>query len=295
MPRRIDPRRSVRRAVVLVCALFALSILPFLAIRSSEIALAQSRTASHRSFAFSKQSESSVEHPAPKPKLPENRQFLSTRTGTRVLAYPPLPSADTREQGAPLVIMLHGMCGDPLSTCDFWSHAGREGSFLICPEGNASCGGARDWKGDGEMKATAIDESLAAVEEAYGAHIAHGKGDILIGFSRGAFVARDVAYARPGRFKAIVFIGANMIPDAARLKASGVRRVVMAAGDHDGARPTMQRAAAILSAAGLPTRYMSLGPIYHALPADLDRILTEALQWLREADPAQPQAEGNAS
>jgi predicted esterase len=106
----------------------------------------------------------------------------------------------------------------------------------------------------------------------------------LIGFSRGAFVARDIAYARPGRWKALIFIGASFIPDAARLKASGIRRVVMAAGDYDGARPTMQRAAALLHASGLPARYISLGPIAHALPRDLERILREALGWVRQTD-----------
>lgn len=47
----------------------------------------------------------------------------------------------------------------------------------------------------------------------------------------------------------------------------------------------MQRAARALSAAGLPARYMSLGPIYHQLPSNLAEILREALAWIDEDTP----------
>jgi predicted esterase len=184
-------------------------------------------------------------------------------------------------------MMLHGMCGDPLSVCDFWNQAGREGSWLVCPGGNVACGGARDWAGSGEVKAAALDESLAVVDKAYGSFIDHSQGDILIGYSRGAFVARDVVYARPGRFRGLILLGALMRPDAARLKASGVRRVVFAAGEWDMARPAMVRSAAALTGAGLPSRYVSLGKIGHALPDNLEAILRGALRWIREA-PGEP-------
>jgi pimeloyl-ACP methyl ester carboxylesterase len=179
--------------------------------------------------------------------------------------------------------MLHGMCGEARRACDFWSDAGREGSWLVCPAGNARCGERDDWKGTGEEKAGVLDQAMEAVDRAYGAAaVTHAGGDILIGFSRGAFVARDVAYARPGRFRALVLLGASMTPDAARLKASGIRRIVMGAGEYDGARLTMQRAARALDAAGIPTRYESLGRIPHALPNDLEDILRDALAWIRE-------------
>jgi predicted esterase len=157
----------------------------------------------------------------------------------------------------------------------------------VCPAGNARCGAYDDWKGTGEEKAVVIDEAIAAVDRAFGPSlVTHDGGDVLIGFSRGAFVARDVAYARRGRFRGLVLLGASMTPDAARLKAAGVRRVVMAAGDYDGARPTMQRAARALDEAGLPTRYVSLGRIGHQLPHDLGDILRGAIAWIREAGPA---------
>jgi predicted esterase len=234
---------------------------------------------------------------SPDPPWPDARQLLLTETGNRVLAYPPLPTAGgdgAASRGPlPVVMMLHGMCGEAQLACDFWSDAGRERSWLVCPAGNARCGEHDDWKGTGEEKAGALDEAMEAVDRAYGpAAVTHAEGDILIGFSRGAFVARDVAYARPGRFRALVLLGASMTPDAARLKASGIRRIVMGAGEHDGARPTMQRAARALDAAGIPTRYVSLGRIPHALPNDLEDILRDALAWIREDAQAKPGAPG---
>ena len=60
-----------------------------------------------------------------------------------------------------------------------------------------------------------------------------------------------------------------------------LRRVVLAAGDYDCARPTMQLAAARLNAGGLESRYVSTGKIWHQLPADLESILRDAIAWIR--------------
>ena len=176
--------------------------------------------------------------------------------------------------------MLHGMCSDPVATCEIGRGAATAVGWFVCPTGNASCGDAADWAGSGETKAAFLDPSLAALDQAYGPFVAR-QGNVLIGFSRGAFVARDVAYARPNRWVGLVLLGAATIPDANRLKANGIRRVVLGAGEYDGSRTTMIKAAAVLSRAGLPARFVSLGPIYHALPSDLDRILADALAWVR--------------
>jgi predicted esterase len=214
--------------------------------------------------------------PLPTPGQPKRHR------GGRYFVYPPLEPTAAR---ASLILMLHGMCSDALATCDFWSRAGREGSFLLCPEGNGRCGDRPDWQGTGEDKAYFLDGVIAAARAAYGPHLAAPGRDILIGFSRGAFVARDVAYARPGRYRGLILIGAALRPDPERLRASGIRRVVLAAGDYDGARPTMQLAAAELDAAGLTSLYVSTGKIWHQLPADLEQILRAAIRWIDEAPP----------
>ena len=172
---------------------------------------------------------------------------------------------------------LHGMCSDAHASCEAVRDLVEPRGALACPTGNGACGGWADWKGEGEEKAAHVDASL----DAGWAHLGEkAEGDqVLIGFSRGAFVARDIAYARPGRYAALVLVGAATIPDAERLKSNGIRKVLLASGDFDPARRTMEKAARELSAAGLPARYVHLGPFGHALPRDLARTLGGALDW----------------
>ena len=211
--------------------------------------------------------------------LPTHRQRLR-HPGGEIHLYPPLPGTLPEGARATRLVMLHGMCSDALGTCDYWNAAGRDGTVLICPTGNGRCGGWPDWQGDGEDKAAFLDSVLDTVKRRYGDQLASPGQDILMGFSRGAFVARDVAYARPGRYRGLILIGAALRPDAARLKASGIRAVVLASGDHDGARPMMRHAATELTARGLPARFMSLGKIYHQLPDDLEQHVAAAIAWI---------------
>lgn len=171
---------------------------------------------------------------------------------------------------------LHGMCSDARASCEAVRDLVEPHGALACPTGNGACGGWADWKGEGEEKAAHVDASLDAAWARLGEKAA---GDeVLIGFSRGAFVARDIAYAR-GRYKVLVLIGAATIPDAALLRAHGIRKVVLASGDFDPARRTMEKAARELAASGLPAKYVHLGPFGHALPRDLARSLGGALDW----------------
>jgi predicted esterase len=206
------------------------------------------------------------------------RESLETATGAVVHALPPrgVPPAS----GAPSFLFLHGMCSIPTRPCGYWDEAGRAGSFLVCPVGNGQCGGLADWQGSGEDKAVHLDAARAALRRRFGEAVRAEGEDVLVGFSRGAFVARDVVYARPGVWRGVVLIGARFQPDAARFLAAGVRRVVLAAGDYDEAAPTMKRAAAQLSAAGLPARFVSLGRIGHLLPRDVGTLMARDLAWV---------------
>ena len=219
--------------------------------------------------------------------VPQGESTYSTASGAIVHAYAPLTTMATLAQAAignptpmPIVMMLHGACGDPHTQCDYWSDGGREGAWLLCPGGNVSCGDNYDWRGSGERKAAHLDDVRAKLRSEHGAQVALGE-DILIGFSRGAFAARDIAYARPGQYRGLILIGAHMKPDAQRLKASGIERVVMASGDKDGARGTMVLATALLNKGGLDAKFVSLGDIYHQLPADLDQVVADAIDWIR--------------
>lgn len=218
--------------------------------------------------------------------FPAERALIEGEHGL-VVAFPPV-AASAAMAGAsvtavpvPLVLMLHGVCGVPANGCHALGAAGRHDSWLVCPGGNVRCGGAYDWQGDGEHKARHLDAATDEVRERWPELVAAPGEDVLVGFSRGAFVARDVAYARPGRYKGLVLIGAALTPDPQRLLDNGVRRVVLASGDYDDARPTMLLAAAILKRGGVETRFVSTGRIWHQLPRNLDEVMAPHIDWIR--------------
>ncbi len=220
--------------------------------------------------------------------MPDKRVVLRTASGNLVHTYPPLkdPAGAGRQasSGAPVVLMLHGMCGDPLASCDYWNRGGRRGSWLVCPSGNTQCGSNWDWARGTDVRAAYLEQVLETLQARYGAHVSTKQGSILMGFSRGAFVARDAVYgSTKGRYRALILIGATIKLDAQRLRQAGIQRIVMACGDLDGARASMRANTARLNAAGIPTRFVSTGRIYHQLPANLEAFARDAIAWLNQA------------
>jgi predicted esterase len=213
--------------------------------------------------------------------LPAQRVAIADDRGRSIEVYPPLDARPT----APLVVFLHATCMDPRPVCDLVGKSGRDGTFLVCPSGNDTCFGAPDWHGTGEVKSAFLSSALDKVEQRLGKYVAHD--DTLIGWSRGAFAARDILYADVAagaapRFTSLVLIAADVTPDPVKLRKAGIRRVYFTAGDQDGSRGTMKRAADKLTAAGIPARFASLGPIGHWLPDDFDARLAPGIAWARE-------------
>ena len=271
-----------RRDVLVVCALalglaaVTLALSPSRSARADPASLPITRPAESLAPA-----QAAATLPPPLPLLPTQRATLADDLGRTIEVYPPLDGGPR----SPLVVFLHATCMDPRPVCDLVGRSGREGTFLVCPSGNATCYGAPDWHGPAEAKSAFLSSALEKVDLRFGKHIAHD--DTLIGWSRGAFAARDILYADVARgaaprFTSLVLIAADVTPDPVKLRKAGIRRVFLTAGDQDGSRTTMKRAADKLNAAGIPARYSSLGPIGHWLPEDFDKRLAPGIAWARE-------------
>jgi predicted esterase len=183
--------------------------------------------------------------------------------------------------------MLHATCMQPSSVCNWFGDAGRDTGWLVCPSGNGTCAGEPDWEGSGRAKAAFLERAITRVEERVGPFVGDEPG-VLIGWSRGAFAARDMVIARRDlvsrRFTGLVLIAAQVAPDAATLRAAGIRRIVMAAGDYDLSRPMMSGAVDALRREGMEARYVSLGRIGHVWPADFEKTMREPIAWAAERD-----------
>ncbi|HVY47637.1 MAG TPA: hypothetical protein VHB21_17225 [Minicystis sp.] len=267
-----------RRSLVLVPLFFALVLASWgAALRAIAAPPAAPRDVPHAPAAAARDAIEEARRTPPR-RVPA-REALADERGNAIEIFPPVEPIAR----APLVVVLHATCMQPGPVCARFGRAGRDGSALVCPSGNDACAGEPDWHGAPEAKRAFLERDLALVDARYGASVA-AKGGVLVGWSRGAFAARDildatVARGEPSRFVGLVLIAAAVSHDAARLRRAGIARAVFAAGDLDGARPTMQRAAARLSAAGIPSRYVSLGPIGHWLPQDLEARMRAAIAW----------------
>jgi predicted esterase len=223
------------------------------------------------------------------PLRPHDPFTLLDEQGRPIEVYPPLSDAPK----APLVVVLHATCMQPASVCDWFGEAGRDVGWLVCPSGNSSCNGEPDWHGPGAEKAAFLDRAVAHVEHDLPAFVDDRPG-VLIGWSRGAYAARDILHTlaeQPnltslgGRFRGVVFLAAQIAPDVDKLRAAGIERVVMAAGEQDGAKPARVASVARLQKKGIPARFVSLGKIGHVWPNDFDARMREPIAWAAGVDP----------
>lgn len=286
MSRSLDAAPARRGVMLPLCALAAGITILIFAFTPSRFARAeptQTPAPAPRTPAATTPGPDTPSLPAPPKALPFPIQRVTIADDLKrtIEVYPPTEA----QPSAPLVVFLHATCMDPRPVCDLVGNSGRNGTFLVCPSGPSTCFGAPDWHGTGEEKSAFLTSGLDKVEQRLGKYVAHD--DTLIGWSRGAFAARDILYADVAagaapRFTSLVLIAADVTPDPVKLRKAGIRKVFFTAGDQDGSRGTMKRAADKLNAAGIPARFASLGPIGHWLPDDFDARLAPGIAWVRE-------------
>lgn len=175
------------------------------------------------------------------------------------------------------VVYLHGMWASPEDSCSFFEAAASRVGPLVCPRGNlpASAGGA--WGGALSHKRVHLDEALAAAA----AHGPLAHEGVLLGFSSGAAFALELAQHEPGRWPALVLMSMSLSTSAAALRAAKVRRVVLAAGEHDGSFAHLRALATRLDAGGVPTRFVTLGKVGHHFAVDTEARMIDAIAWVR--------------
>lgn len=199
------------------------------------------------------------------------------------VAFPPRDDSAPR----PALVFLHGMNGwSPESSCGYFERAATPFGFLVCPRGNAALDDGPMWSGNYATVAPRVHAALDAAAAMGPGKLDRSGGGTMMGFSNGAYFAVEVAASEPGRWTGLVLISMRLELDAPRLRAAGVRRIVLAAGEHDGSYASMKALAERTDAAGLPTRFIGLGPVGHQFPDDMEARMCDAVAWVRESDPA---------
>jgi predicted esterase len=178
-----------------------------------------------------------------------------------------------------VTVLLHGMCGEPRNTCSHFAAQVTEHEHLVCPRASQRCeGGGASWPQLGF--ASQIERAVARAESALGARLDPTTGRTLIGYSLGAFRALELAQQGAGKYPRVMLLGARVRSDPARLRESGVERLLFGAGAFDMTYEHMQREASRVARRGVSARFLGLGRVGHALTPSLASYLPEALAWL---------------
>lgn len=191
----------------------------------------------------------------------------------------------SRKTPARLIANLHGVCNPPGYACGYWVHAASRHGFLICPEGNARCGpdGPPTWKQSFPEFDEDLERAIAAVDAHYPTEIGR-EGAVLTGFSLGAYAAAHIAQAHPGRWPYLILTEANVPLDAAALRKAGIRAVAMIAGELGSQAAGEKKTVDRLVKQGFRAKYWSMKGAGHHYSADIDTIMSEALEFVTSAD-----------
>jgi predicted esterase len=203
-------------------------------------------------------------------------------SGATILAFPPASGFASASDAPPssralTVVYLHGIHGLPANGCPWLRDGASELGWLVCPEANERLSnGTFSWGGT----VASQREVVARAERAAQAQGADpSAANVLVGFSQGAYVALDLVRAHLGRYRGLVLIGADVTPSRKLLQEGGVSRIVLAAGDLDGASAPMKRAAEQLRREGIDVRFVSLGRIGHSYATPDRDALRDAIVW----------------
>jgi hypothetical protein len=188
-----------------------------------------------------------------------------------------------RSTAAParLIANLHGVCNPPGYACGHWTESASGAGFLVCPEGNATCGagGPPTWTEPAAKMDADLEKAIAIVSAAHPGELSRD-GAVLTGFSLGAYAAASIARAHPGRWPYLILTEAHVPLDAKQLREAGVKAVALVAGERGtqiaGERQTAQK----LEKAGFPARLWVMKGAGHHYSADVDAIMGEALAWV---------------
>jgi len=193
-----------------------------------------------------------------------------------VMAFPPV-RAQQAESKPLSVIYLHGARGRAVNGCPWFRGGASELGWLVCPEAiEQQPDGSWSWGADVFKQAPIVEGALRAAR----ANGASSEPGIAVGFSQGSYVALDLVRAHLASFRGLVLLGAELHPNAQRLKDAGIVRVSLGAGQMDHLAYASLRDEAIrLSSEGVETRFFDLGRVGHTYAVEDTSVLDDAIAF----------------
>lgn len=187
----------------------------------------------------------------------------------------------------PVIVYLHGRGGNPAEDCRKWARVGTQFGWVLCPSGPEDRGeGARGWSNNAALGGVVTKAALDALRAEFKRRV-QLRGNVLIGFSEGAFVAMQVGLHDPQTWSRWLILAANdqyWWGDAKNLLAENrrrIRRVYLLTGETDEVAPNTLRVADILKETKIPHKVRIAPGMGHEVPADRMRsTYRRPLAWL---------------
>jgi predicted esterase len=182
---------------------------------------------------------------------------------------------------------LHGRGGFPEQDCRKWAKVAREIGWLLCPSGPEDRGGgARGWANNWMAAKGIVEAALGELRKKEGRKV-QLRGNILVGFSEGAFVAMNVGVREPRTFNRWLILSANDSywggEGAAELEKqrSRIKRVYLMTGGRDEVIGATRRVFDLLDEAGVHVIMRTPEELMHEVPADhMRHLYRRPLRWL---------------
>jgi predicted esterase len=195
-----------------------------------------------------------------------------------------------RSERRAVILYLHGRGANAQEDCRKWARVARPYGWVVCPQGPAATdSGGRTWNNDAATAQRIVDATLTALRGKYAGKV-RLRGNILIGFSEGAFVAQQIGMRDPSHWNRWLILAANdqyWFGDAREILEKDrlqVRRVYLLSGENDTVAENTRRAAEMLKTAKIPVKLRIAPGLGHEVPADrMVSTYRRPLRWLAAA------------
>jgi predicted esterase len=196
-----------------------------------------------------------------------------------------------RARGAkPILMYLHGRGGNPAEDCRKWARDGTLFGWGVGPSGpETSESGGRSWGNGAGYAHQIVDDVVVALRAKYKGKVQR-RGNILIGFSEGAFVAMQVGLKDQRTWDRWLILGATDqywqqdLTQAFDPQKRKVRRVYLLTGENDQVAQGTARVGNMLKKYKVPNKVKIVPGLGHEIPADrMISTYRRPLAWLNAA------------
>jgi len=190
----------------------------------------------------------------------------------------------------PILMYLHGRGGNPQEDCRKWARVGTQFGWVVCPSGpGKSESGGRSWSNGAPEAQKVILATIDALRAKYKGRV-QKRGNILIGFSEGAFIAMQVGLQDQATWNKWLILGASDaywpydVTAALDRDKRKVRRVYLLTGENDGVAQNTVKVGETLKKNKVSVKVKLVAGMGHEVPSDrMISTYRRPLAWLTAA------------